>query len=114
MQNISHCYHQGDADVLCQWFPRAPETAQLSNSKEQKLCLPKKKPNLEKAPLETLLPHFQQAAVQSLPSAPLRKGPGEGTAPNSSCKISLWHTAACLDSMGVDLVGDGNAADPFG
>lgn len=44
MQTISHCYQQGDADVLCQWFPRAPETAQLSKSKEQKLRLKKKKP----------------------------------------------------------------------
>lgn len=43
MQNISHCYQQGDADVLCQWFPRAPETAQLCDSKEQKLRLSKKK-----------------------------------------------------------------------
>lgn len=42
MQNISHCCQQGDADVLCQWFPRAPETAQLSKSKEQKLRLQKK------------------------------------------------------------------------
>lgn len=115
MQTISHCYQQGDADVLCQWFPRAPETAQLSKSKEQKLRLKKKKKHPRKVPPETLLklPHFQQTAVKSLPSAPLRKGPDEGTAPNSSCR-SLWHAAACLDSMGVDLAGNGNAADPFG
>lgn len=115
MQNISHCYQQGDADVLCQWFPRAPETAQLSKSKEQKLRLQKKN-HPKKVPPETSLklPHFQQTAVKSLPSAPLRKGPDEGTAPNSSCQRSLWHAAACLDSMGVDLAGGGNTADSFG
>lgn len=113
MQNISHCYQQGDADVLCQWA-RAPETAQLCNSKEQKLCLPKittpKKP-LVKLCWSFLISNKQQFSLYPLP--PLRKGPDEGTAPNSFCKISLWHTAACLDPVGVDLAGDGNAADPF-
>lgn len=58
-------------------------------------CAYQKKPP-QKAPPETLLklPHFHQTAVQSLPSALLRKGPDEGAAPNSSCKISLWHAAA--------------------
>lgn len=102
MQNISHCYQQGDADVLCQWFPRAPETAQLCDSKEQKLRLSKKKAP-QKAPPETLLklPHFYQTAVQSLPSALLRKGPDEGTAPDYFCRISVWHTAGCLDPLGL-------------
>lgn len=79
-------------------------------------CAYKKKNHPKKVPPETSLklPHFQQTAVKSLPSAPLRKGPDEGTAPNSSCQRSLWHAAACLDSMGVDLAGGGNTADSFG
>lgn len=71
--------------------------------KNRNCAYQKKKKPPQKAPPETLLklPHFYQTAVQSLPSALLRKGPDEGTAPDYFCRISVWHTAGCLDPLGL-------------